>query len=277
MLILNSSANFVFYCMIGRTFRENCVEMLRKNCAFLCSFLPKRPVSTPNHGVGRTLSTKCDDIEMSQVEENEEKLSQNEEKLSHEAPKVDFWRTKIWLLMPQKLTFEEPKVDSWRTKSWLMKNQKWQIRSQKLLIKNQKLFMKNKKLTHEETHVDSLLLKKPVSTPNHAVAWTQNQMWWYRKSWSKWRKNWIKKSWDMKPQKLTFEKLKMTYEEPKNTHKEPKGDTWRIKLKNLKNQAVSWTKYNDIEMSQVESKWRKIESQLRKDDSWRTKFWLIPA
>ena len=89
MLILNSSANFVFYCMIGRTFRENCVEMLRKNCAFLCSFLPKRPVSTPNHGVGRTLSTKCDDIEMSQVEENEKKVSQNEEKLSHEAPKVD--------------------------------------------------------------------------------------------------------------------------------------------------------------------------------------------
>ena len=97
MLILNSSANFVFYCMIGRTFRENCVEMLRKNCAFLCSFLPKRPISTPNHAIARTQSTKCDDIEMSQVEENEEKLSQNEEKLSqneekfsHEAPKVDF-------------------------------------------------------------------------------------------------------------------------------------------------------------------------------------------
>ena len=70
----------------------------------------------------------------------------------------------------------------------------------------------------------------------------------------------------MKPQKLTFEKLKMTYEEPKNTYKEPKGDTWRIKLKNLKNQAVAWTKYNDIEMSQVESKWRKIESQLRKEE-----------
>ena len=32
--------------------------------------------------------------------------------------------------------------------------------------------MKKQKLTHEETHVDSLLLKKPVSTPNHAVAWT---------------------------------------------------------------------------------------------------------
>ena len=91
------------------------------------------------------------------------------------------------------------------------------------------------------------------------------------------KKNWIKKSWDMKPQKLTFEKLKMTYEEPKNTYKEPKGDTWRIKLKNLKNQAVAWTKYNDIKMSQVESKWRKIESQLRRHDSWRTKFWLIPA
>ena len=88
MLILNSSANFVFYCMIGRTFRENCVEMLRKNCAFLCSFLPKRPVSTPNHTVAwtlstygtQTLSTKCNDIEMFQVEENEEKLSQNEKK-----------------------------------------------------------------------------------------------------------------------------------------------------------------------------------------------------
>ena len=73
--------------MIGRTFRENCVEMLRKNCAFLCSFLPKRPVSTPNHAVARTLSTygtqlstKCNDIEMFQVEENEEKLSQNEKK-----------------------------------------------------------------------------------------------------------------------------------------------------------------------------------------------------
>ena len=38
-------------------------------------------------------------------------------------------------------------------------------------------------------------------------------------------------------------------------------------LKNLKNQAVAWTKYNDIEMSQVESKSRKIESQLRKDES----------
>ena len=155
MLILNSSANFVFYCMIGRTFRENCVEMLRKNCAFLCSFLPKRPVSTPNHAVGRTLSTKCDDIEMSQVEENEEKSSQNKENLNHEAPKVDFWRTIIWLLKPQKLTFkepkmtfnepkmtyEEPKVDSWRTKSWLMKNQK--------------LTHENQKLIHEEPKLDS--------------------------------------------------------------------------------------------------------------------------
>ena len=162
MLILNSSANFVFYCMIGRTFRENCVEMLRKNCAFLCSFLPKRPVSTPNHGVGRTLSTKCDDIEMSQVEENEEKLSQNEEKLSHEAPKVDFWRTKIWLLMPQKLTFEEPKVDSWRTKSWLMKNQK-------LTHEEPKMTNKEPKVTHKEPKVDSWrtkswLMKKHMLT-----------------------------------------------------------------------------------------------------------------
>ena len=27
---------------------------------------PKKPVSTPNHAVPGTLSTKCDDIEMSQ-------------------------------------------------------------------------------------------------------------------------------------------------------------------------------------------------------------------
>ena len=50
------------------------------------SLLLKKPVSTPNHGVSWTLSTKCDDIE--KVEENEEKL--NKEKLRHEAPKFDF-------------------------------------------------------------------------------------------------------------------------------------------------------------------------------------------
>ena len=32
--------------------------------------------------------------------------------------------------------------------------------------------MKNQKLTHEEPNVDSFLPKKPVSTPNQAVAWT---------------------------------------------------------------------------------------------------------
>ena len=47
------------------------------------SLLLKKPVSTPNHAVARTLSTKCNDIEMCQGEEKEEKLSHNKEKLSH--------------------------------------------------------------------------------------------------------------------------------------------------------------------------------------------------
>ena len=74
MLIINSSANFVYYCMIGRSFREHCIGMLREKCAFLCSFLPKRTAAVVSSGhenptaVTLTTSQRCNDIEMTQVE-----------------------------------------------------------------------------------------------------------------------------------------------------------------------------------------------------------------
>ena len=70
MLIINSSANFVYYCMIGRSFREHCIGMLREKCAFLCSFLPKRAAAVVENPTAVTLTTsqRCNDIEMTQVE-----------------------------------------------------------------------------------------------------------------------------------------------------------------------------------------------------------------
>ena len=72
MLIINSSANFVYYCMIGRSFREHCIGMLREKCSLLCSFLPTRTAIASNGHENQALtrtttlttSQRCNDMEM---------------------------------------------------------------------------------------------------------------------------------------------------------------------------------------------------------------------
>ena len=39
LLIVNSSANFVYYCLVGRAFRRHLFQMLKKYCGCTCQWM----------------------------------------------------------------------------------------------------------------------------------------------------------------------------------------------------------------------------------------------